>query len=213
MDGHPKQSNLMLSDAFNRLLYHADAISAYLLLTEQGWVIIDAGSGITFVKCFLKGTNILTPSGYKQIEKLRVGEPVMTHDGRKVFIKKIRRSTPSPSVNTHPYVIRAGTRIDSYQCIQDLYLTPEHAILQSGVMVPIQYTEFKQVTDQELIYYHIVLPNFYTDTLIANGIPCESLCILGDPKITSMVVRSPYRKLLTSKEYICITQPNQYLLM
>ena len=203
-----------VKDPTGRYLYHAGAIPAYLYLIGQGWIIIDGGSGQTHIKCFLKGTNVLTPSGYRRIELLKIGDKVLTHDNRPVRIVKINKSNPSPSKYSHPYKIPKGTRVDNFVCNEDLFLTPEHAIMvKYPYMVPIQSTIFKQVTDQPLEYFHLVLPNYYTDTIIANGIPCESLCLLAEQKIAHrVIVQSNCRRILSQKEYMSMISPSNLLM-
>ena len=199
-----------VTNASGRFLYHNNSIGAYEFLIENGWVINDAGA--QDIQCFLKGTIIITPSGYVPVESLKVGHMVITHDQRIVKIMGIEKTTPPEQENTYPYKIPQGTRLQNYICIQDLYLSPEHAVLvQYPYVVPIKYGPYQQEKDVDLEYYHIVLPNFYTDMLIANGLPCESLCVTPDPQLTPRVMHNRYRHLLSVKEYNSIVHPAQFL--
>jgi hypothetical protein len=201
-----------VSDPSGNLIQHT-ADTAYVELTNtppggHGWSITDGPS--EDVPCFLKGTHILTPNGYVRIEKLHAGDLVLTHDGRKVPICKMHRSHPRISSITLPYCIPRGTQVHSTRCLDDLYLSPKHAILiNPTTMLAIKYTKFQQVKVESIHYYHIVLPNYYTDTLIANGIVCESY---GSAKKYNLHY-GKYRTLISPHTYYNITEPSQYKLM
>ena len=201
----------LVTDSNNALICHTNAVQAYNLLIGLGWYIVDGGD-CTNAPCFLKGTHILTPNGYVRIEKLYAGDVVLTHDGRKVPICKMHRSRPTPSPVTLPYCIPKGTQLHSRRCLDDLYLSPEHAILiHSNKMIAMKYTAFQQIKLQSIHYYHIVLPNYYTDTLIANGIVCESY---GSAKKSMKQLHDgKYRTLITPRSYYNITEPSHYKLM
>jgi surface protein len=196
-----------VSDSNNALICHT-AVQAYNVLIGIGWSILDGGD-CTNAPCFLKGTRILTPNGYVRIEKLYAGDIVLTHDGRKVPICKMHRSHPTPSPITLPYHIPKGTQVNSMRCLDDLYLSPEHAILiHSNKMVAMKYTTFQQVKLQSIHYYHIILPNYYTDTLIANGIVCESY---GSAKKYNLH-DGKYRTLISPYTYYNLIEPSQYIM-
>ena len=197
-----------VSNSNNALICHTNAVQAYNLLIGLGWSILDGGD-CTNAPCFLKGTHILTPNGYVRIEKLYAGDLVLTHDGRKVPICKMHRSHPTPSPITLPYCIPKGTPIHSRKCLDDLYLSPEHAILiHSNKMVAMKYTTFQQVKLQSIHYYHIILPNYYTDTLIANGIVCESYSSAKKYNLHD----GKYRTLISPYTYYNLIEPSQYIM-
>jgi hypothetical protein len=202
-----------VSDPSGNLIPHnTDANNAYIYLTStppngHGWSITDGSS--EDVPCFLKGTHILTPNGYVRIEKLHAGDVVLTHDGRKVPICKMHRSHPRISSITLPYCIPRGTQVHSTRCLNDLYLSPKHAILITPTtMLAIKYTKFQQVKVESIHYYHIVLPNYYTDTLIANGIVCESYG--SDKESMKQLHRGKYRTWIPPRSYYNMTDPYNY---
>jgi surface protein len=200
----------LVTDSNNVLICHTNAVQAYNLLIGFGWSIVDGGD-CTNAPCFLKGTHILTPNGYVRIEKLYAGDVVLTHDGRKVPICKIHRSQPTPSPITLPYRIPKGTQLHSRRCLDDLYLSPEHAILiHSNKMIAMKYIDFQQVNLHSIHYYHIVLPNYYTDTLIANGIVCESY---GSAKKSMKQLHDGnYRTLISLHTYYNIIESSHYIM-
>ena len=129
------------------------------------------------IPCFLLGTKIkVSPTEYKLIQDLNAGDLVYTSDERVVPILKISQYTVLPNPLSSPYIIPEGYRYGDFVCDQDLYLSPEHAVLiDSDKLVPVKALGFQQDTTlTDLTYFHITLPNFFTDHLVANGIPCES---------------------------------------
>ena len=131
------------------------------------------------VPCFLVGTIIQTNvDQYKFIQDLKEGENIYTPDGRFVPILKIDHYTCLSNSDNAPYKVPSGYKLSHHVCTQDLFLSQEHGILfDPEVIVPVRNLGFHQdTTIQRLHYFHITLPNFFTDNLLANGIPCESYC-------------------------------------
>jgi hypothetical protein len=123
-------------------------------------------------KCFLSGTNILTPNGYEIIDKLNIGDIITTHDFRNIEIIDICKViVPSNRVND-PYLIPAGT----FGAISDLYLSPLHQVLIDNTFVCVkQLGNIEQVfAGFTLEYYHIKTGNYFKDTIIAEGVITET---------------------------------------
>ena len=132
------------------------------------------------VPCFLRGTKIQTNvNEYKLVQDLKDGERVYTPDGRFVQILKIEHYTCNASTKTSPYLIPLGYQgSNDFVCNEDLYLSPDHGVFYDNeTIVPVKNMGFQQdTTVANLHYYHLTLPNFFTDHVIANGIACESYC-------------------------------------
>lgn len=170
------------------------------------------------IPCFLKGTLILTKYGYKKVEKLTCKDILKTHDNREIEIKSIQCFQPKEiSKKTLPYIIPKGVKMNNHIAIHDLYLSPDHAIFEGNNFIEIKHTNMKQIKDinrEQMIYYHITTPNFFSDTIIACGIPTESYggnilkkiessIELGFIKyITNKVNNNGVRKYISHKEYI-----------
>jgi hypothetical protein len=131
--------------------------------------------------CFVAGTRIMTPTGEKLVEDLRSGDIILSADGRKlpatIYSTKIAKTTNQ----TAPYLIPANAFSKSYPP-QDIILSPKHAIQsRKGVWEIPQFAEGRYPAVQKtkvgeaVEYFHIELPNFFTDNVIANGSVCESL--------------------------------------
>lgn len=124
--------------------------------------------------CFLANAPVLTPSGYRRIDSLRVGDAVKTADGRTVRIQRIKTMDVSPSKKTNPYIIPKGM----FGARQKLLISPRHCVLVEGVgMVEARKLNLSQFNMPcDFTYYNLELPNWATDNLMVAGVKVESLC-------------------------------------
>jgi hypothetical protein len=139
-------------------------------------VIVVNPAGTNAIPCFAKGTCILTPEGQKLVEILKTGDIILTADGRKVPATIYSTYIPKTTTKTAPYLIPA--RSFGSAPTSDLILSSKHAVQsKKGVwQIPEFCTKARQLpAGQEVSYYHIELPNYFTDNLVANGMIAESL--------------------------------------
>jgi hypothetical protein len=131
---------------------------------------------------FLKGTRILTPSGYKRIEDIHSGEHILTSDKRSV---KANVYTYQLRVNseTAPYKIPAGV-LGHYLPSRDLHISGNHAIQDGyGIWHIPKHLAQKNMKIQQhslgesVTYSHIECPNSVKYNLIVEGVTVESLKI------------------------------------
>ena len=135
-------------------------------------------------ECFLEGTRIATPKNEVEIEKLRIGDLVMSASGEPKPIKWIGRirftralgQTWSPDVA--PVKI-ARFALDDNTPHADLYLTGGHALYLYGLLIPAKdlindrsITGNHHATALTLNYYHIELEEH--DAIFAEGAPAET---------------------------------------
>jgi len=154
----------------------------------NGQVLNDNGTYRLYpssVPCFLAGTRIQTPSGYKVIETLHSGDKVCTADGRVVPIKMYTTTVVTNAI-TAPYRIRAGALRAKYP-IRDLYITGYHAIKDiRGVWQMPRELKNPGITQchvgKSVTYYHIECPSYMKDDLIAEGMIVESFGSLQNRK-------------------------------
>lgn len=148
--------------------------------------LIQSGSGIELVTCFVGGTRIATLAGYVPVEQLRVGDVVRTADGGQQAIRWIghrrvdcrehpRRADVRPvRICAHAFGASLPER--------DLLLSPQHAIFAEDVLIPAKYlvngTSVRIVQVDHVEYFHIELSRH--DLLIAEGLPTESYLDCGD---------------------------------
>ena len=160
-------------------------------LLNSGKPIVSTGStNDTFsgnlIACFAAGTRIATQRGAVAVEALCIGDRVRTVLGTQwepiVWIG--HRSIdcgrhPSPRKVWSVRITSAafGHRTPS----RDLYLSPDHAVLAHGVLIPVKYlinhSTIEQIEMDEVSYYHVELPRHAV--LIAEGMPVESYLETG----------------------------------
>ncbi len=180
------------------------------------------------VPCFLRDTKILTgESNYKLVQDLKVGDTVSTPDGRIVPVLRVDSFTCAASPSSSPFLIPKGYKtINGFVCLEDLYLSPDHGILiDHEIIVPVKYLGLKQETTRSTLeYFHITLPNFFTDNVLANGLACESyggnLLLQSQGNDTMLnfnyhlihriCENKLFRKLLTSREYNVLMDKTVY---
>jgi hypothetical protein len=122
----------------------------------------------------------MTSTGYKAVETLTATDRIMTADNRALPFKLYTTTVKCTSSETAPYKIPKGTFAHNSPP-QDITLSPHHAIqVRKGVwQIPkyaaLSYSVIKQVNvGEEVQYFHIEMPNFFTDNIIAEGSVVES---------------------------------------
>lgn len=146
---------------------------------------IDNGA---FIYCFLAGTLIATPSGEVQVEDLRAGDEVLTHDNAAVAVKwvgqqKIMTRFRMPD-RVRPVVITAGAFGNGVPK-RDLYVTPDHAFFFDDVLInasalvnetSIYYAPLSMFGDGYTVY-HIETENH--EIIVAEGAFAETFIDYG----------------------------------
>ena len=154
-------------------------------VTINGMVYYAISSSFVIIDniCFQKGTLILTPSGYKIIEKLQVGDLVKTAQGRVVPIKRIA-SFIGKEDKCPLYVIKRNTYGDNLP-LADLYMSGGHAFRVGKKWCHTSCSsKSKRISVDDIEYYNIVLENYLDHTLVANGMEVESLFDMKDVVMT-----------------------------
>ena len=130
--------------------------------------------------CFLAGTRIATPSGNIRVERLAVGDMVLTARGAVrpiVWIGAGRvLATRGNRGATTPVIVRKGALADNVP-ERDLRVTKGHALLLDGALIPVEeLVNHRSILwddrAQEVVVYHIELETH--DVLLADGAPAES---------------------------------------
>ena len=173
--------------AGDTFLYSTDGTAAGT--TEIGQVdanSVGPGDGASPLACFAAGTRIATPRGEIAVEALAPGDLVLTASGAArpiVWIGHRRvncQHHPQPK-QVWPVRIAADAFGPGQPC-RDLFLSPDHAVFDDDVLIPIRYlidgTSIAQVQRPEVTYYHVELSSH--DVVLAEGLPTESYLDTGD---------------------------------
>jgi len=134
--------------------------------------------------CFLANAPVLTPSGYRRIDSLRVGDSVKTATGESMKICRIKMNRYEPSTSVNPYVIPKGM----FGAKERLYISPTHCVAVPGRgMVKARDLGLHQWKMREAFdYYNIELEKWAN--IVVAGVEVESLAPL-------------YRIILTTEQF------------
>lgn len=129
--------------------------------------------------CFVRGTRLLTPNGYRPVETLEPGDALVTASGRVRAVAWV--GWRSMDLLSAPALLRPIriARGAFAPCVprRDLSVSPLHAIAVAGALVPAcLLVNGATITrdDQALTvtYFHVELGSH--DILLAEGLACES---------------------------------------
>ena len=139
-------------------------------------------NGADYPFCFGAGTAISTPFGSRAVESLRIGDPILSADGRTVPVKWLgtqtaRKLFAGPRIQ--PVRIRAGALGDGLPH-SDLTVTADHGMILDGLVInasalvnddSIDWVPMNELPDR-VTYYHVETENH--DVILANGAPTET---------------------------------------
>ncbi len=130
--------------------------------------------------CFLRGTQIAIPGGQVAVERLAIGDEVVTLRGgiqRIIWIGEGRvLATRGRRNAATPVIVRKGALAENVPN-HDLRITKAHSLYIDDVLIPVEFlVNHRSILwddrAQEVSLYHIELENH--DVLLANGAPAES---------------------------------------
>ena len=141
----------------------------------------DGGTLLETVACYCTGTHIATPQGEVNVEELQIGDLVTTADGRAEKVRWIGRRSYSGRFLTgrrHLLPIRfaAGSLGDGLPR-RDLLVSPSHAMLLDGLLVPADaLVDGRGITQmmatKQVEYVHIELDRH--EAILAEGAASET---------------------------------------
>jgi T5SS/PEP-CTERM-associated repeat protein len=145
-----------------------------------------SGTTVTLAPCFVAGTRIATCAGPWPVEQLAIGMRVKTAFTGTAAVKWIGhrrvdcRRHPNP-LDVWPVRVCAHAFAED-QPRRDLWLSPDHAVLIDGVLIPIRYLINDATITSEprdsVTYWHVELDRH--DLLSAEGLACESYLDTGN---------------------------------
>lgn len=167
---------------------HPDRYYVYSATTSANVDYPDqfSGSDVTtepLTECFTGGTLIATPKGETVVENLKIGDDILTADGRRVPVKWIGRQTIqtifTPAEWTTSVRVKANA-LGRGQPHTDLVLTAAHALIIEGLAINASAlvngtTIVWEPTDElanSITFYHVETADH--DVLLANGTAAET---------------------------------------
>jgi autotransporter passenger strand-loop-strand repeat protein len=136
--------------------------------------------------CFAAGTTIMTAAGPLPVERLAVGDRVVTATGttqpiRWLGTRDVDCRRHRKPLDVWPVRIRPGAFGDGLPS-RDLFLSPDHAVFLDGVLIPVRYLINGATIVQErrprITYWHVELERH--DVILAEGLACESYLDTGN---------------------------------
>lgn len=210
MDAQPGDDIMIGGGGIDTVFFNGAPSEYIWTAVDGGWRVTDIGlnransDGIDFVSddvevvlynnngggqilqpvpCFLAGTMIATPGGERPIETLRVGDLVLTADGRAVPILFAGRTTvearSARGAQGLPILIQAGALADGMPS-RDLASSPQHGIVVDGMLVVAQALvngmsiRRMPAPAPSFVYYNIETEAH--EVMLANGTPVETFC-------------------------------------
>ncbi len=141
----------------------------------------DGNGGTDIVACYAEGTRIAVPGGERPVETLREGDRLLTASGRVRRVHWLgRRSYPARIVAANPGLrpvrFRAGS-LGGGLPRRDLLVSPEHAMLLDGRLVPARFllngdSIVQDWTGGDVRYVHVELGTH--DVILAEGAASET---------------------------------------
>lgn len=135
-----------------------------------GSIIVTAGD----IPCLTKGTLVKTPTGFTKVEKLSIGDKVVTHDKRVVPITGLIRNNIISTVANTPYIIPKDF-FGKNMPRREFTISPNHAVCAdndgNSWFIPAHHGEKLARVDvgERVSYFHVELPNWLIDNLVIGG--------------------------------------------
>jgi hypothetical protein len=135
--------------------------------------------------CFLKGTQVWTPSGERRVEDVRINDLVVTSSGEAkpiewVWKRRFERLSGQEWAEELVPIRVARSALGPNTPHRDLYLSRYHCLYIDGVLIPavdlVNNSSIARVDDiplREIEYFHIKLDRH--SVVYAEGAACETL--------------------------------------
>jgi len=193
LDGFSETSYNYVSGTGLELIDNASTITLNLTgLASPGDLAVNESAGNTTISlsenapCFVAGTRILTPRGHIAVERLQVGECVITLKGEDKPIIWIGWRKIDLSRHPHPEQARpiciAANAFDDTVPESDLLVSPDHAFLFDGHLIPakalVNDASIYQMKRDSVHYFHIELQEH--EIIFAQNAPVETYLESGN---------------------------------
>lgn len=148
------------------------------------------------IVCFLGSAPVLTPSGYRRIDKIELGDIVCTPKGT-AKVEAIKKQSYKASKYTNPYVIPEGT----FGANRRLLISPRHKVAVNGKMIEARDLGLEQEAQKgDIIYYNLQITK--TSNMIVAGVEVESLA----PLVRITISREAFNYVLATRHGGVLTE-------
>lgn len=148
------------------------------------------------IVCFLGSAPVLTPSGYRRIDKIELGDIVCTPKGT-AKVEAIKKQSYKASKYTNPYVIPEGT----FGANRRLLISPRHKVAVNGKMIEARDLGLEQEAQKgDIIYYNLQITK--TSNMIVAGVEVESLA----PLVRVTISREAFNYILATRHGGVLTE-------
>ena len=150
--------------------------------------------------CFARGTGLLTPSGYRAVETLRPGDPLVTASGDVRAVRWVGSRTLDIAAHRRPEAVQpvriCGGALSPGVPARPLRLSPDHALLLHGELVPAKLlvngiTILRERGCMAVTYFHVELDRH--DILLAENLAVESYIDTGNRALFENTDGTPRR--------------------
>lgn len=125
------------------------------------------------IPCFTNTCYILTPTGYKNITEIKIGDIVTTIDKRNITIKRKFVSKTKKNLEK-PYLIKAHSYGNNKPFI-DTYISAKHRYKINNIWTTPEEENLTQKWKFDILkYYHLQTDDYENDILVVNGLPMET---------------------------------------
>ncbi len=188
------QANPHLTPAQISAILDQSALNLGLPASQQGAGLVQAVQAVQLAQaapiasaaCFAEGTRIATLRGPVPVEAVRPGDRVLLVDGGSAPViwvgsRDIDCAAHPRPAEVWPIRIEAGAMAPG-RPERDLFLSPDHAVLLDGVLIPVRYLVNGATVARRPVarirYFHIELPRHAA--LLAENLPAESFLDTGN---------------------------------
>src|SRR5262245_20096717 len=151
--------------------------------------------------CYLRGTEIRTTKTGRRIEDLNIGDLILTLSGEKpikwIGRQRFARNAGSAWPKSVVPVRVSRFALNEQTPQRDLYVSPNHALLLDGVLIPamslVNGTSIVQAMPEgveKIDYFHIELETH--EVIFAEGVAAETLLVMNDHEPFADLIREQF---------------------
>src|SRR5262245_24075933 len=159
--------------------------------------------------CYLRGTEIRTTKTGRRIEDLNIGDLILTLSGEKpikwIGRQRFARNAGSAWPKSVVPVRVSRFALNEQTPQRDLYVSPNHALLLDGVLIPaiclVNGTSIVQAMPdgvEEIDYFHIELKTH--EVIFAEGVAAETLLVMNDREAFADLIREQFDNFAERKQ-------------